>query len=730
MFYLFVAWWLKNSGNDEYGGLDGEDINWSGHAYYDKYTGKGITIAVMSDGALFDHVAYKDRAIKDQFINIYTNEIMLTTNSSHNIATASLALAAGKRGTEFEGVAPGANVASYFFTNYSMQAEHLQTVMCHQSLKWNISILQYLYIEKPNGYVQYVQPEVIPKEIADDCLYHPQEGNWPHPIVVPAGTFCASDPIMSPPSGWPLVFTISGVTNRGLSLYRSAEGASVFMVAPAAGNAPIFTASPKSTNSTNKNFTSTNASAAIFAGGLAVLLEANPNLTLSDLFYITAFSADKVNPNTIIWDKNGIQLNYNRRSGFGRLNLGRAVDIALNWTSTGKFYEYKVEKTLNLIIEDREHNVTFDFTERSAKSVLCVSLFFKSKKLSFGSLNPHIISPNGTRCEMKILTEANLTSTINSVELMGYKFLGENPIGKWTVSFRVADNAYHGTIESLGLKFFYNKIAPDISLINQRIGCHSPFEANVSKITFKEDKIYLFAATAAGVRVNVSEDVKDAYYTVWLASPDGNDRILINASFNEKFNLLKIEYTPSVFRDKLDMILIIDSMDPKCIFSSNVSVDYSNTLDVGLSNPPNGTVYKTADTDIYIEYVLHLDRIIYDGFSTSIAATIISPDSKAILNREWIRNTGNRWLINMIPSTKKFYLQISPTSTERQEYIHPMTINLFVVEQDGKYRPDALTPVQITEIVLGIVLFVLLLCFGIYRSIVLFCTKKSSIHFE
>ncbi|EAX64690.1 hypothetical protein TVAG_218730 [Trichomonas vaginalis G3] len=153
-------------------------------------------------------------------------------------------------------------------------------------------------------------------------------------------------------------------------------------------------------------------------------------------------------------------------------------------------------------------------------------------------------------------------------------------------------------------------------------------------------------------------------------------------------------------------------MDPKCIFSSNVSVDYSNTLDVGLSNPPNGTVYKTADTDIYIEYVLHLDRIIYDGFSTSIAATIISPDSKAILNREWIRNTGNRWLINMIPSTKKFYLQISPTSTERQEYIHPIT------------------PVQITEIVLGIVLFVLLLCFGIYRSIVLFCTKKSSIHFE
>ncbi|EAX88938.1 hypothetical protein TVAG_109130 [Trichomonas vaginalis G3] len=655
---------------------------------------------------------------------------MLTTNSSHNIATASLALAAGKRGTEFEGVAPGANVASYFFTNYSMQAEHLQTVMCHQSLKWNISILQYLYIEKPNGYVQYVQPEVIPKEIADDCLYHPQEGNWPHPIVVPVGYQTAFDPILSPPSGWPLVFSISGITNRGLSLSHSAEGASVFMVAPTAGNAPIFTASPKSTNSTNKNFTSTNASAAIFAGGLAVLLEANPNLTLSDLFYITAFSADKVNPNTIIWDKNGIQLNYNRRSGFGRLNLGRAVDIALNWTSTGKFYEYKVEKTLNLIIEDREHNVTFDFTERSAKSVLCVSLFFKSKKLSFGSLNPHIISPNGTRCEMKILTEADLTSTINSVELMGYKFLGENPIGKWTVSFRVADDAYHGTIESLGLKFFYNKIAPNISLINQRNDCHSPFAIKVSKVTFKEENITLYAGKNASVDVNVSDDARKAYYTVWVSSPDGNNRVIISAKFNKDFTQILIDYVPSVFRDKLDMILIVDSMDPKCIYSSNVSINYRNILTPSIIKPKNGSIFSTKEKDIYVEYVLQLDRILYDGFSTAIAATIISPDSKAILNRVWIRNTGNKYIYNIIPSTKKFYLQISPVSTDKQQYFDPMTIELFVVEQDGNYRPSILTPVQITEIVFIVILHVILICSLIYRYINLFCVKNPAFNFE
>lgn len=221
------------------------------------------------------------------------------------------------------------------------------------------------------------------------------------------------------------------------------------MAAPVAGNAPIYTASPSSSNSINKNFTTANASAAIFAGGLAVLLEANPSLTLSDLFYVTAFSADKVYPNLMNWDVNAINLNYHRRLGFGRLNLGRAVDIALNWTSTGDFYEYKIEKTLNLIMPDKEYNVTFDFTEEEAKSVLCVSLFFKSKKLSFGSLNPHIISPKGTRCEVKLITEADTTSKIRYVELLSYKFLGENPKGKWTVSFRIADDAYHGTIENI-----------------------------------------------------------------------------------------------------------------------------------------------------------------------------------------------------------------------------------------------------------------------------------------
>lgn len=223
MFFIFIAWWLKNSGNDEYGGLEDEDINWSGHSYYEKYTGKGITIAVMSDSALFNHEAYSDGAIENQFINIYTNEIMLTTNSSNKIATASLALAAGKRGTKFEGVAPGANVASYFFTNYSKKAEHLQTVICHRSTEWNISILQYLYLEYPKGYVRYVEPEVLPHKIADDCLYNPSEGNWPHPIVIPTGYRTASDPVLSPPGGWPLIFTIGAVSNRGLPLYQSSE---------------------------------------------------------------------------------------------------------------------------------------------------------------------------------------------------------------------------------------------------------------------------------------------------------------------------------------------------------------------------------------------------------------------------------------------------------------------------------------------------------------------------
>ncbi|EAY19388.1 hypothetical protein TVAG_101050 [Trichomonas vaginalis G3] len=187
-------------------------------------------------------------------------------------------------------------------------------------------------------------------------------------------------------------------------------------------------------------------------------------------------------------------------------------------------------------------------------------------------------------------------------------------------------------------------------------------------------------------------------------------------------------YVPSVFKDQLEMILIVDSMDPKCIYSSNVSLNYRIFLTPGIIRPKNGTVFSTKDSDLNIEYALQLERIFYDGYSTSTAATILSPESKAILTRKWIRNVGNKYISNIIPSTKKFYLQISPASTDRLENFDPMTIELFIVEQDGNYRPIVLNSFSKSVISVIIVLYVLAICCLVYRYIALFCLSEHSLN--
>jgi hypothetical protein len=92
-------------------------------------------------------------------------------------------------------------------------------------------------------------------------------------------------------------------------------------------------------------------SAVIFAGSLALLMEANRRLTLSDHLFITAMTATRVHNESVLWAPNAFGLWFNRRVGFGRLNLGKAIALAKNWESVGDIFEKTVGKTkLDLVL--------------------------------------------------------------------------------------------------------------------------------------------------------------------------------------------------------------------------------------------------------------------------------------------------------------------------------------------------------------------------------------------
>lgn len=722
--FLFY-WWLDNPGQEYFNGLEHEDINWSGHKYVSMYTGKGITINVMSDGALFEHNSYKDRAIEDQFISIMDDEPYLSPSDPKNnhIATASLGLAAGKPVDNFTGIAPNASVASYYFTDYSGRTEHLQTVACHRSREWHIALLQYLRTNCYGRWCRYIEPETFPKEILDDCLYKPEEDNWQHPIVVPLDVDGTSDPLFSPPGRWPMVFSIVGVNNRGVPLNHGAEGVSAFLACPCADNAALPTASSMGKEIEYSNFTSPNASASIFAGALAVLMEANSNLTVADLFYITAMTADKTMPDSLNWDVNGFGLNFNRRTGFGRLNLGRAVDLALNFESCGKFYDWGQRRDLNLVLDKGDYNITFVVDDPEVQSVASVLLKLKAQRLSFGSLNPHIISPSGTRCEMKILTEGDLDLNIESMEFASYKFLGENPQGTWTLIFKETDDANRGTILKASLHIYYTKKRPRGDQINQRIAAN-PFSPGPDKIQFpgEVEPVKFVAGTKFTINVSVPEENRKVLYLVYLEDESGKRRVKIKMYYNSDFTKMTLSYVPSVFKTGLPMNLVIESIDPHFGYTSKLKLDYENPFTPGIISPKDGSIIPTDQLDIPVQYALDLDYISDDGYSTSVAMTVLSSNSKVILDRAWMRNLGKETYRNAVPD-RSFLFQISPSSSDRFEQFSPMTVHVTVSESRGKYAPLPLVYDLKLIIMLSVLLAVALILL-IFRIFYL-CKEKS-----
>jgi len=79
--------------------------------------------------------------------------------------------------------------------------------------------------------------------------------------------------------------------------------------------------------------TGTSAAAPLAAGVMALVLEANPELTWRDVQHLVVYTSDfEPLADNIGWKKNSAGLMYNTRFGFGLLDASALVSNALNWT--------------------------------------------------------------------------------------------------------------------------------------------------------------------------------------------------------------------------------------------------------------------------------------------------------------------------------------------------------------------------------------------------------------
>jgi kexin len=226
----------------------------------------------------------------------------------------------------------------------------------------------------------------------------------------------------------------------------SEEGSCILVNAPSSYASGAITTTDRtgsagySTGDYATDFGGTSSACPLAAGCIALMLQANPNLTWRDVQTILANTSTKNSPTDAGWITNGVGRQFNHKFGFGRVNATAAVAAASTWVSLpAEATPLSATETATISIPD--NNATGITRTRT----LTAPAGFVTEQVEVtvnithpyrGDLEMFLTSPAGT------VSKIAATRGDSSDNYSGWTFStvaswGENPSGAWTL--KIAD---------------------------------------------------------------------------------------------------------------------------------------------------------------------------------------------------------------------------------------------------------------------------------------------------
>ena len=454
---LSSQWHLDNYGQT--GGVSGEDANLTGA--WDSYNGSGVVISIVDDGLDISHPDISpnyDQSASYDWCNDDSDPTPLSFDG-HGTAAAGVAAATGNNSLYVSGAAFGASVAGSNLISCST-SDYLES----QALSYEndyVDIYSNSWGPTDDGR-RLGAPGPLMTAAFENDVYQGRDGLG-NIITWAAGNGLTSDDDSNYDGYANSRFTIAvtAITHFGQQSYYAEPGANILVAAHSNGDGESITTTDivgsggyNSSGNITDTFGGTSSATPLASGVIALMLEANQNLTWRDVQHILVNSARMNDQSDSSWEVNGAGHDVSHKYGFGAVDAGAAVSMASSWTNVDEEVNLTIGPMVeNFQIDDgnsswSEFNtsITMDMAIESIDVVVDISHNYR------GNLEIVLVSPSGKESWLAEERSDNGNDydnwTFNTVH-----HWDESSLGNWQLKVRDVSSGQSGTLNHWSMIF-------------------------------------------------------------------------------------------------------------------------------------------------------------------------------------------------------------------------------------------------------------------------------------
>ena len=197
---------------------------------------------------------------------------------------------------------------------------------------------------------------------------------------------------------------VTAISHDGEQSWYAEPGANILVAAHSQGDGEGITTTDitgsggyNNSGNVTHDFGGTSSATPLAAGVIALMLEANENLTWRDVQHILVNSARMNDASDTSWELNGAGHDVSHKYGFGVVDAGAAVSMAETWSLVGEEVNLSFSPSItSTTIPDSNTTWTeFDLDVQTDIQIESVDVIVNISHNSRGDLDIVLVSPSG-----------------------------------------------------------------------------------------------------------------------------------------------------------------------------------------------------------------------------------------------------------------------------------------------------------------------------------------------